>query len=330
MEWRLIKNNTIGMKLEQIINLQRILGVSETGFLDELTQGAIKNFQLRAGIPATGFIDETTISKLELLTDFKAVTTDDTEIGTYNNESPSIDEMFAVNFSTDMFESIGPYSKFHMKPEQYFNDDIEKTCIFLHHTAGWENPYSTIKWWGSDDRGQIGTQFVIGGVNIKTGENKFDGKTLEAFPEGSWAYHLGGKAPLELTKKSIGIELCNFGYLIEKYGTFYTYTGNIVDEKYVTELNDPFRGHKYYHSYTAQQIESLRKLLVFLGSKYYIDLTCGMREWLIGSYNKVDAFEYKDNIFGGPYCGIYSHTNVRKDKFDVYPHPLLIEMIESL
>jgi len=28
--------------------------------------------------------------------------------------------------------------------------------------------------------------------------------------------------------------------------------------------------------------------------------------------------------------GIWSHTNFRKDKFDVYPHPKLIEMLQSL
>ena len=41
------------------------------------------------------------------------------------------------------------------------------------------------------------------------------------------------------------------------------------------------------------------------------------------------AFEYnKLANHGGE--GIWSHTNYRKDKFDVYPYPPLIEMLKSL
>lgn len=317
--------------MENIKRLQEVLSLETTGFLDELTIAGIKNFQMRAGLPPNGKIDEDTLNKLEALTSFKKSEEDDTDFGTYNEENDSpMDEMLSP-FSTDMFEVSGPYIKYHMNAEQYFAADETKTCIFLHHTAGWNNPYSTIKDWGSDTRGKIGTEFVIGGINIKSNDTKFNGKTLQAFPGGSYAYHLGGKVPMSLTKRSIGIELCNFGYLLEKNGSFYTYTGANVPDKYITELDTPFRGHKYYHSYTNEQIESLRKLIVYLSHKYNINISSGIKEDLQFSYDKHAAFEYKESIVNGyDYEGIFTHTNVRKDKFDLFPQTEMVQMLESL
>ena len=44
---------------------------------------------------------------------------------------------------------------------------------------------------------------------------------------------------------------------------------------------------------------------------------------------KWKPFEYQPLANEGAE-GIWSHTNFRKDKFDVYPHPKLIEMLQSL
>lgn len=41
-----------------------------------------------------------------------------------------------------------------------------------------------------------------------------------------------------------------------------------------------------------------------------------------------DAFEYQELANDGG-SGIWSHTNYRKDKFDVYPHPDLIDLLKS-
>jgi hypothetical protein len=43
----------------------------------------------------------------------------------------------------------------------------------------------------------------------------------------------------------------------------------------------------------------------------------------------IKAFEFQQLANEGAE-GIWSHTNFRKDKFDVYPHPKLIEMLKSL
>lgn len=64
-----------------------------------------------------------------------------------------------------------------------------------------------------------------------------------------------------LDKSSIGIEVCNWGMLKEKDGKFYNYVNRIVDSSEVTELDNPFKGHKFWHKYTDKQIDSLKILL---------------------------------------------------------------------
>ena len=45
--------------------------------------------------------------------------------------------------------------------------------IFLHHTAGWHNPYNQIDQWDKDSRGCISTEFVIGGQSILGNDNNY-------------------------------------------------------------------------------------------------------------------------------------------------------------
>ena len=42
--------------------------------------------------------------------------------------------------------------------------------LFLHHTAGNENPMACVDMWNDDTRGRIATEFVVGGVEPKDGE----------------------------------------------------------------------------------------------------------------------------------------------------------------
>lgn len=324
-----------------IKKIQTALNISQTGFLDEPTKAAIRNFQMTAGVKATGLIDDDTLDKLSTRTSFvnDGQETDQSAIGTYDSDPYTElydNEAYAdFSFSSDLFESnsagVKPY---HLDQGQYVDEITNKKMIFLHHTAGWENPYKTIKWWNNDQRGRVGTEYVIGGINFRTDNKKYDGTILRAFPEGNWIYHLGGYKrhgiTPEMVKESIGIEICNFGWLTEKFGKYYTYTGTEVPEKYVTKLDKPFRGYEYWHSYSDAQIKALEKLLRYLSYTYHIDLTRGLREELIMTYDKHTAFEYNEDFMRYPKPGIWSHTTVRKDKTDVYPHPKLISMLEKL
>jgi N-acetyl-anhydromuramyl-L-alanine amidase AmpD len=203
-----------------------------------------------------------------------------------------------------------------LKSSQYFQEDVPKNQIYLHHTAGNGDPVGVAKYWDSN-KDKIGTAFVIG--------NK--GTIVQCFSSREWAYHLGLKnAPFSniglpykaLDKNSIGIEVCNWGMLKESNGNFYNYVGGIVDSINVTKLEKPFKGYLYWHKYTDEQIESLRQLLVYLCETYDI------------------SKDYKDDIWD--LCkramkgenGIFTHNSVRKDKSDMYPCPRVIEMLKNL
>ena len=54
-----------------------------------------------------------------------------------------------------------------LSPKQYFAGPTKKEWVFLHHTAGWDNPIQTIDIWNKDTQGQIATEFVLGGPSIK-------------------------------------------------------------------------------------------------------------------------------------------------------------------
>lgn len=201
-----------------------------------------------------------------------------------------------------------------LKSSQYFQESSKKHQIYLHHTAGNSDATSVARYWDSTSE-RVATAFVIGGM----------GTIVQCYPSIEWAYHLGlnqkafnGLPYKNLDKSSIGIEVCNWGMLKEKDGKFYNYVNRIVDSSEVTELDNPFKGHKFWHKYTDKQIDSLKNLIVYLCDKYDI------------------SNEYNDDIWGITERafklenGIFTHNSVRKDKSDMYPCPRVIEMLKNL
>jgi hypothetical protein len=87
--------------------------------------------------------------------------------------------------------------------------------VFLHHTAGWQNPYNVIKAWDADKNGPIATEFVMGGPSVKGNDTQYDGELVQAFPQGNWGYHLGKNGLQAMHVNSVGIEVCNFGYMLK-------------------------------------------------------------------------------------------------------------------
>lgn len=217
--------------------------------------------------------------------------------------------------------------QYRLNSGQFFEEEFDKKMIFLHHTAGNSNPFISIDGW-NNNTDKIGTAFVIAG-KPKEGEIKYkDGDIVQAFSSKHWAYHLGipssvfqkyGIKYQSLDKISIGIELCNWGYLIKQSdGTFRNYVGGIVPKDEVIDLGKEFRGHRYYHSYTDSQISSLRDLLIYLCDRYKISKT----------FNE-SMFDVNQACLNGT-NGIWSHTSCRTDKFDVSPQPKLINMLKTL
>ena len=43
-----------------------------------------------------------------------------------------------------------------------------------------------------------------------------------------------------------------------------------------------------------------------------------------------DAFEFNSDAYNAKQFGLWTHTNVRKDKFDCFPQPELVAMLKAL
>ena len=203
-----------------------------------------------------------------------------------------------------------------LKESQFFAELSLKTQIYLHHTAGGGNAEAVSRYWNGNTE-RIATAFIIGA----------DGLIVQCFSSKHWAWHLGvgqkefkaqGVPYTNLNKTSVGIEVCNWGYLKEKNGHFYNYVNARVPDSMVTTLETPYKGYKHWYKYTDAQIESTRQLLVYLCETY--DIPKEYRSEIFG----LDKEAFK----GTP--GIYTHNSVRKDKSDIYPCPRMIEMLKNL
>ena len=97
----------------------------------------------------------------------------------------------------------------------------------------------------------------------------------------------------------------------------------------MVELDKPFRGYKFWHKYSEKQINVLKQWLYFIAERDNIDIREGLPT-LIKQVG-VSAFEYNDDLRRGRIKGgVWSHTNVRKDKVDMFPQPDLMDMLSSL
>ena len=311
--------------MEQKIKLvQKLFGLEQTGLQDNHTKSAIKNFNIRDGSGSDDTLTDDVFNRIFA------------KFGVNVDEYEEVD-MSNDDITTDSEETTRIYMDYMLDSGEYVNSSkiTNKEYIFIHHTAGWDDPYSTIDSWNSDNRGRIGTHYVIGGSNIykRKTNSEFNGMVLKCIPDEYWAYHLGGtkkhKIDFHMHSHSIGIELCNFGYLIERGQAFYTYAGQRVDESEIFDLGYEFRGRRYWHSYSEEQINSLFFLLTQLSAKYNINKSNGLVDWLKNG-DVVNAFDFKESARDGDVKGILSHTNVRNDKYDVYPHDGLVDMIKSL
>ena len=198
----------------------------------------------------------------------------------------------------------------------YNYEKIEKKQIYLHHTAGGPSGEQVFAYWETQPH-KVATCVAISN----------DGTIVQGFPSECWAYHLGlgtkhfmsqGLRYLPLDRMSIGIEICNYGPLTQKGGKYYNYVGGEIKKEDVTTLDKPYKGYKLWQSYTDEQIESVKELLIHWNTKYGIDLT----------YNE-DIWDVTKRALKGEE-GVFTHNSVRPDKADVYPHPKLIEMLKSL
>lgn len=218
---------------------------------------------------------------------------------------------------------------------EYYKEVCEKDTLYIHHTAGGHRPDWTIDGWERDKSKNggilpVGTAYVIGGISTSDKNADYDGLIYRAFDDKYWAHHLGLEVVNNklLNQKSVAIEICNYGPLTKtKDGIFLNYVNKAVPPEMVEELSTPFRTFKYYHKYTDKQLIALKELMQDIAQRHpKIDLKKGLQLFINQGAAALDINQ--GAVKGVP--GLWSHTNVRKDKFDVWPQPQLIDLIKQL
>ena len=216
-------------------------------------------------------------------------------------------------------------TQFPFPSSQYINEEHPKSQIYLHHTAGNADPFGTFEYWAGNQE-RIATCVTVGNKSIP-GARWQDGEVVQGYSSKLWAYHLGLKESTfhnfnipykSLDRISIGIEICCWGQLTLQNGKFYNWVNKEVPANEVCELTTPHRGYKYYHNYTDAQIAAVHELLILWKQRYNIPLT----------YH-ADIWNICPRALRGE-AGVFTHNSVRYDKVDVYPHPKLIAMLQSL
>ena len=204
----------------------------------------------------------------------------------------------------------------HMEPEQYIKQTFDKDKIFIHYTVSGPDARKVIKYWDGNSP-RIATAFVM------SGRGSEDGRVYEAYSPDFWSYHLGVKGSKgKIDKHSIGIEICAWGRLDRKGDKYYNYYGGEVSKEEVYELEEEWRGKKYYHMPSDKQMESLEKLLLWIVGEYKIPVQNI-------NFNR-DWAEYSEKLIKEKTPGIWTHTNVRKDKQDMYPDHRMFEVLNRV
>ena len=289
----------IGSRGKEVKELQEFLNTNADGIFGVGTKALVQKWQANNDLVADGIVGPATWDAMGL------ATTDNSE-QIYTTENGLVVERH--------FLPVGEYK----------SGPTDKEYVFLHHTAGWHNPFNCIDQWGRDSRGAVATEFVLGGPSVRGNDDKFDGVMVQAFPEGAYGWHLGKNGSQHMHTHSVAIEVCNFGYVIDGK----TYAGTKVHESQIVELAKPFRGHKLWHRYSDAQIEALHKWILWIAERDGIDVRAGLPALI--KEKGADAFEFNEDAYYGRVKGLWTHTNTRKDKVDMFPQQELMDMLTSL
>lgn len=187
------------------------------------------------------------------------------------------------------------FIKEHLPKTEYYSEEYKKEQIYLHHTVS-STARSVFNWWPQDGV-HVATAYII----------DKDGTIYEAFNPKYWSYHLGLKGTNgAIDKKSIGIEIVNEGWLTKKNSVYYWFNGAVIYKDEVIELDNKWRGQKYFAAYTPEQVKAAAILTKFLA--YSLNIP----------FKHIGNLDYNENLAYN-FSGILSHCNVRTDKTDVSP-----------
>ena len=232
-------------------------------------------------------------------------------------KSGSISQFNMQPFSLPIPDSDEKLSGFVCRPaagytNYFYPEEVKKDQIVLHHTAG--NLQGDF-WALTRENWHVSVAFLIAR----------DGTIYQLHGSNQWSHHLGPKAlggNVAQSKRSIGIELSNYGYL-EKVGsnleTPYSKVQrdngkspdvycSIQETDLYVKLPVPYRGQRYFATFTDAQYKSLSLLIRYLCATYKIPIAFLPDNERYNLTHKVVGFK-----------GIVSHVNYRKDKWDLGP-----------
>lgn len=206
---------------------------------------------------------------------------------------------------------------------QFIDQPCEKDLIVLHHTVG-GSARSTFDYWKTDPR-RVGTAFLI----------DRDGTVYETFPPDRWAYHLGlegaASAGGKHERRSIGIEICSEGGLIERHGDLYCFGVESPRTKFNRDMAESlgyeWRGFRYFDKYEPAQIEAVTALVDSLLARFPSIPRRTLRDHRTGPSGKAVPGPYTDRL---SYRGVLGHSDMRADKSDPHPNFPWFEMARRL
>ena len=152
----------VGSRGTQVHQLQTFLNIDADGIFGKGTESSVKKWQTENNLVADGIVGDKTWSAMGL---DELATTDNSERVYGTPDGLIIEEYF-------------------LPKGEYLTGPTNKEYLFLHHTAGWHNPYKTVDNWGRDTRGRIATEFVLGGPSVKGNDDSHDGRLLQCIPSG--------------------------------------------------------------------------------------------------------------------------------------------------
>jgi hypothetical protein len=237
------------------------------------------------------------------------------------------DGLFGIKYYTTLYNQL--LKVVNMNFEGYYFKEVHpKKQIIWHHSAGWDNARGMFEWWKSD-----GKTHVAPSIGITD-----DGVISKGFDESFWAASIGCDAKtftsngvpliwnstktmvinnLLLDQGAVAMEICNWGNLIEKNGSLYSWADTKVPREKAIELN--YKTYKYFEKYTDAEVKATKYWTLLNAIRFNIPLT----------YNYEDMFKVSKKALSGQ-AGLYTHNSYRFDKSDVSPQESIIQAAKEL
>ena len=179
----------------------------------------------------------------------------------------------------------------------YFPKRVMKRGICLHFTMGYIRPDIEVL---TRNGVHISVPYIVDRA----------GRIYELFDDRFYSYHLGKDAiggNSIMSPQTIGIEISNYGCLKLAKGRLENVYGSAYCGLNETEYYEQkeFRDKKYFATMSPEQISATAVLLKYLCRKHDIPL----------EFKKDDAL-FESGDAARNFRGIFTHSNVRKDKFD--------------